>query len=291
LQIKEKIKDKIIESKFLETLFVFATNKKAVETILEELQSIKMSDTFEEISLEKNTQISFDLLYPQYEDHKNDIINLSNPLKFSISENDLETVNWYLKCIPIKVFLVEYNVSLEIYKKIMYLIDNKDKFFKLNNDKKFNSIESLIKNLINYINLNTKYLKDFKKLEDDCIVHFKKIKISPEKIEDFNKMLIANKHVPERVSLPFEEVYITKLSQHYYNPLIYINPKYSKVDWIKNIIDVPSEGCFIENLIPLIDFISEKYIWYFSKLNEKYDKKIFIPYLKNGELHLSLIHI
>ena len=278
-------KDKFIESKFLETLFIFATNKNAVETILKELQSIKISDSFKEISLNKNDNINLELFYPVYTDKKNDITSISNPLKFNINKDDLELFLYYIKCIPQNLFLIKYNIDKETYNKIIFILNNIEKFFKIDSTRKFYSIETIINSLINYVNLNIKYLKEFCNLEDNCIIHFKKIKIKSEKIQDFKRMLEITSYIPEKETIPFDNVYITKLATHYYNPIIYINPEYKKINWIKNIIDIPSEGCFIKSLINVMDVISNKYDWYFSKLNEKYDKKIFIPYLKNGELH------
>ncbi len=84
------------------------------------------------------------------------------------------------------------------------------------------------------------------------------------------------------------EILIKNIAEHYYNPLLVSDNE--KTDFIKHIITVQSEKDFIEGLETIITELSEKYDnWYFSKLDQYLDKKIYIPYIDEKQKHSSFI--
>ncbi len=83
----------------------------------------------------------------------------------------------------------------------------------------------------------------------------------------------------------YRDLTIKYINSHFYYPLIYSNKE--NVEYIKHIINIPSEVNFIKNLETYIknnsDKINQKYEWWmFSKLDESLDD-VYIPYFDNGE--------
>lgn len=304
------------EAKTLESLFVYATNKKTIETILEELEFVKNSEIFSEISLYKNERIENEnllLLIPKYKKEEKTLLQQENPIKFRMSKENLELLKLYFQFMPIEKFILEYETDVKTYKDLKTLIDNDKKFIICDENKNYKDIKQLIKNLIRHINTETETQDDFIPVNDE-IVHFTKIKVREDKKVDVKETVkqlwkakeiseiekaekaaelvknegISLKEAYEKISKMFsleveiEDVKFKKLLQHYYIPIIYTK---NKKDWIKHIIDVESEFNFIEELTKIIDELDKHYdYWMFSKLDEHLDKKIYIPYLSQGKL-------
>jgi len=125
------------EAETLETLFVYATNKKTIETILKELEFVKVSEKFEKGSFEKQ---------------KKEIINQKKPSKFRMSKHNLELLRLYFTMLPPERFLLEYEVDYKTYKYLKNLIDNKNKFIVVDESRNYKDITMLIKSLITYAN-------------------------------------------------------------------------------------------------------------------------------------------
>ena len=301
------------ETRTLETLFIYATNKQAIETILTELEMVKKSEGFEEVSLWKNEKADrLNLLIPVYKTQSRKIINQDNPVKFRMSKANLEVLKLYFELMPVERFLLEYETDYQTYLDLRKLLDKNNKFIYLDESRNFKDIQMLIKALISHLQTKTQDYKEFIPV-DDKIVHFKKIKVrsdykeqflkvaenitnanelsEKEKVEKLQELITeeysferAIKEITDKYSLEqeIEDVKIRKLAQHFYLPLVYSK---NKVDWLKHIISVESEYEFIKNLTSIVDELDKHFDWWmFSKLDEHLDKDIYIPYINKGKI-------
>lgn len=143
---------------------------------------------------------------------------------------------------------------------------------------------------------------EFNALDDEKIVHFKRIQVKASKKEELMKtiqevkeyapldketlrMKIAqgeidpydtDKHKQDR-TFKVGDAELLKLKEHYYTPLI----KAKNCDWLKHVVKVKSESDFLEELLKITETLQENYdFWAFSKIDEHLDN-LFIPYF-NG---------
>ncbi|WQV31242.1 type III restriction endonuclease subunit R [Helicobacter pylori] len=151
---------------------------------------------------------------------------------------------------------------------------------------------------------NQKVPKDeFNTLDNEKIVHFKRIKVKADKKE---KLIQTIQEVKEYVPLDKEtlikkiaqgeidinniekhkqdrtfkvdDAELLKLKEHYYTPLI----KAKNCDWLKHVVKVRSESDFLEELLKITETLQENYdFWAFSKIDEHLDH-LFIPYIDNA---------
>lgn len=152
---------------------------------------------------------------------------------------------------------------------------------------------------------NQKVPKDeFNALDNEKIVHFKRIQVKEGKKEELMKtiqevkeyapldketlrMKIAqgeidpydtDKHKQDR-TFKVGDAELLKLKEHYYTPLI----KAKNCDWLKHVVKVESEIDFLKELqkTETIKTLQENYdFWAFSKIDEHLDN-LFIPYIDN----------
>lgn len=272
------------ETRILETLFVYATNKKAVETILTELELVKKSEGFEEVSLYKNERIENEnllLLVPQYSRKEARIIEEHNPPRFRMSKENLELLKLYFDLMPVERFILEYNTDYKTYLDLKTIISNPEKFIYTTEDRHYKDVALLIKKLIDYLKFEKEDYDKFVPVNDK-IVHFRRIKVRIDKRNKFLEKVSQVKRATSSLVQKINTVKLRKLLQHFYVPIVYSK---DKVEWLKHIIDVESEYFFIEELIKVLDEIDQKYDWWmFSKLDGHLDKDIYIPYYRDGKI-------
>ena len=310
-EVYEKYKK---ESKTLETLVVFATNRKAIETILTELQFVMKAQGYETVELQENEKAGeLLLLIPVYKKSEQKITDKDNPPKFRMSEANLKLLKTYVENTPKEKLILENEISPKQYKELKKALKENEKLVSIDNTKNYRTLKALFENFTNYLSVQTEELNSFKILQNE-IVHFKKIKVREDYLKEFSEKvekvkegkMISDEEKAREVmklvgeeNLSFEEalrkvqenykdfeeidgVKLRKLLQHYYIPIVYSN---DKKEWIKHIISTESEYEFIEALLKVLNKIDEKYdCWMFSKLDEHLDKEIYIPYISEGKL-------
>lgn len=292
------------ECKALESLFVFATNKSAVERIIEEIEITLKAKDFVRISLEKNKAVdSLELYVPVYREVSKDIRRENTGWKFRMSRANLELLRAYIDLMPVERFLVLHDVGLETYEKIEHVLNAHGDFVAEDESRNYRSVNILIRDLAGYV--KAKFMEfDRFELIDRKIVHFEKVLVSKEyenelikKIEEVQKAdALSNQdlahiihrlraHQLKELKYPketFNDLILRKILQHYYIPLIYTD---RDVDWIKHIVKTESEYKFIEALLDIADELDEMFDWwFFSKLDEHLDKEVYIPYLNGGKI-------
>jgi len=289
----------------LESLFIFATDKNAVKSIIETVEEQKNAEEIE-ISLYENENKPFDLLIPIYKEEENIRKKLG---KFNIAKESLDKFRCYINSFSPNVLLLKTNLSLSDLDYFMNSIKNDD-FFQIKNERVYIDMDFLLQRFISHISKKYKIISGIKELEDE-IIHFKHIKvvnmsneeiemlkekinkvknftaISESEIDDlFDKGKITREEYKEMIKNigkttseeKFKDFKIKKIAEHYYLPLIYSTNE--KVDYIKHVIKIPSEVKFIENLEIFINNNKDKikYQWMFSKIDESFDSKMGIPY-------------
>ncbi len=304
-RLPQNNKDKNV---LLETLFVYATDRKSVQAILEEIDNQKsyneeriIGDLFEQ------AEPNFDLLIPKFKDLDKQV---KDKAKFNIAENTLKRFKTYLNNISDTVLLLRFGLKRTEIEEI-----KSDSFYQIRLDEeadkyRYENMQYLLAKVINHVKVLAKTVDKIDILKDE-IVHFKHIKVrvntdngqglSEEEFESLMKKIsevkafqgtdikklteeyqqgkISEKELRSKINAKpeagFKDLKIKKIAKHYYLPIIYATN--AKQEYIKHIIDVESEVKFIENLERFSNQNSIGAEWMFSKIAENLDK-ISIPY-------------
>lgn len=296
----------------LETLFIFSTNKTAVNNIIEGLEKEREDSEYKDIKgFQENENVTkINRPIPVY---KKTDQRIKKP--YSISKNDYQRVrNYvknYLKHIPI------YTSNSVKLKDILYIeildkktISSNDKFIEAGKDSNLSTLE-LLKDICIYFNQKQKKLSKYK-TEQGEIKHHKnivtalpeeeikeienKIKDSLEAKRDYlkekskNDTSTALKYIKEKMEMQFsingQEININaEFLNHYYHPIIYSSEKEIN-NYFKNIITVESEVGFLQDLNSHLQEENNAFKdfdwWGFSKLQEREDE-VFIPYFHRDD--------
>ncbi|GBD34328.1 hypothetical protein HRbin35_00038 [bacterium HR35] len=286
LYIKEKIGKVFDEIKdyvsSIESLFIFGTNKSAIETIITEVNAIK-EKTFKgtKISLFKNIEAIKEnvLLVPKYKEGEKRIFE--EEVRYGISEDDfkkLKEFNEFVK--DDRVLLVNLDTEPKLVKyfreSLLYQKQLVSGNYYKKSDSERNNVEVILSDLFKFWGTKFQDFEKFKELEDE-IKHFENIVIEEAKFNDFES--IKEAVMGTKRSLPFENLKLEYITNHYYLPLIL--SKDEKIDYIKHIIKTKSEVEFIERLENYINLNNNKFKnfdwWMFSKIDESLDE-VYIPY-------------
>jgi len=292
----------------VETLFVFGTNRNALNEVINTLRVEKELECTLDLVVNENVQ-SYTLLVPVYKESKKLYLE-REPQKFPISEVHLKFLNEYFNSIDDRILIVSHNTSPELLQHIKNSFKITDKYYRLSTNGGLPA-KVVISKIISHFNLNLQDLDRFKRLEDE-IIHFKKIRVffeKPEEQKELENKISKIKKYPEKqkeeeklktkygkvspeeygklldeISKKYskEETYkdlkIKYVAEHYYIPLILSTKE--KIDYIKHIIKTKSEVDFINKLETFLknngDRLDVEW-WMFSKIDEYLDE-VFIPY-------------
>ncbi|WRC26412.1 DEAD/DEAH box helicase family protein [Helicobacter pylori] len=291
----------------LETLFVIPTNHASLEAILtiqkESENRGENRGSWREIKLEK-TPIEHALFVPCYRKEPTSILELPENASFKMSEKNFKDLKEYFNLMSEKHFILKH----EIYDPKDYAT-LKDMIQKAHYKKvstwHYKDLDYMIFEIKGKLYPNQKVPKDeFNALDNEKIVHFKRIKVKAHKQEELVKTIQEVKeHVPldketlrikiaqgeidpydaekHKQNKTFEvgDAELLKLKEHYYTPLI----KAKDCDWLKHVVKVKSEIDFLQELQDqeTTKTLQENYdFWAFSKIDEHLDN-LFIPYINN----------
>ncbi|OOC33207.1 restriction endonuclease subunit R [Helicobacter pylori] len=308
LDIDEAIKEKLKpNAAMLETLFVIPTNHASLEAILkiqkESENRGESRGSWREIKLEK-TPIKHALFVPCYRKEPTSVLELPENASFKMSEKNFKDLKEYFNLMSEKHFILKH----EIYdpKDYAMLKDMIQKaHFKKVSTWHYKDLDYMISEIKGKLYPNQKVPKDeFNALDNEKIVHFKRIKVKADKEEALIKTIQEVKeHAPlDKETLrmkiaqgeidPYDtdkhkqdrrfkvgDAELLKLKEHYYTPLI----KAKNCDWLKHVVKVESEIDFLKELqeTETIKTLQENYdFWAFSKIDEHLDN-LFIPYFNS----------
>lgn len=301
----DKLKDQVLP---VETLFIFGTNRNALETVIKELQTEKTKGSGLQLSLLLNPEAQqAKLLVPTYKQAEQPIYKTKERSKFEISQQDFEFLSRFIQFIPDdRVLLMKYNTE-PIKTKLLRANLNQQDNFRLG-DKNFKNVDLLVQRIFDYFGITLKEFKELKKLEEE-IRHFRNITVMLDEISAIQKKVDRVKDYPEKkkrlegelsklspearqtvedlIVKEAAEIYehehkkieIKYIANHYYIPLILSENE--KVDYIKHVIKKTSEVKFINDLEDYLAKSNNKLNkfdwWFFSKLDESLDE-VYIPY-------------
>ncbi len=306
LDIDEAVKKALKpNAAMLETLFVIPTNHASLEAILKfQKESENRGEnrgSWREIKLEK-TRIEHDLFVPCYRKEQTNALKISPSASFKMSEKNFKDLKEYFHLMSEKHFILKHEIyNPKDYTLLKDLIQTAH--FKKVSTWHYKDLDYMISEIKGKLYPNQKVPKDeFNALDNEKIVHFKRVKVRADKKE---KLIQTIQEVKEYAPLDKETLRIKiaqgeidlddiekhkqnktfkvddaellKLKEHYYTPLI----KAKNCDWLKHVVKVESEIDFLKELqeTETIKTLQENYdFWAFSKIDEHLDN-LFIPYI------------
>ncbi|NHA79289.1 restriction endonuclease subunit R [Helicobacter pylori] len=267
----------------LETLFVIATKSESVKAILD-LKEESSDPSWCEVELEK-TLIEHALFVPCYQEKSIKATDLQSA-SFKMSEKNFKDLKEHFHLMSEKHFILKHEIyNPKDYELLKDLIQTKR--FEIELNWHYKDLDYMISEIKGKLYPNQKVPKDeFNALDNEKIVHFKRIKVRADKKEALMKTiqevkeyapLDKEKHKQDR-TFKVNDAELLKLKEHYYTPLI----KAKNCDWLKHVVKVKSESDFLEELLKITETLQENYdFWAFSKIDEHLDN-LFIPYIDNA---------
>ncbi|GAA7200687.1 DEAD/DEAH box helicase family protein [Helicobacter pylori] len=309
LDIDEAIKkDLKPNAAMLETLFVIPTNHASLEAILkiqkESENRGESRGSWREIKLEK-TPIKHALFVPCYKKEPTSILDLPENASFKMSEKNFKDLKECFNLMSEKHFILKHEIyDPKDYKQLKKMIQKEH--FKKVSTWHYKDLDYMISEIKGKLYPNQKVPKDeFNALDNEKIVHFKRIKVKADKQEELIKTIQEVKeHAPldketlrkkiaqgeidpydtekhkQDKTFEVDGAELLKLKEHYYTPLI----KAKDCDWLKHVVKVKSEIDFLQELQDqeTTKMLQENYdFWAFSKIDEHLDN-LFIPYFNNA---------
>ncbi|WQR66211.1 DEAD/DEAH box helicase family protein [Helicobacter pylori] len=309
LEIDEAIKENLKpNAAMLETLFVIPTNYASLEAILKiQKESENRGEnrgSWREIKLEK-TPIKHALFVPCYRKEPTSVLELPENASFKMSEKNFKDLKEYFNLMSEKHFILKHEIyNPKDYEQLKKMIQKAH--FKKVSTWHYKDLDYMISEIKGKLYPNQKVPKDeFNALDNEKIVHFKRIKVKADKEEALIKTIQevkehapldketlrikiaqgeidpydAEKHKQDK-TFEVDDAELLKLKEHYYTPLI----KAKNCDWLKHVVKVESEIDFLKELqeIETIKTLQENYdFWAFSKIDEHLDN-LFIPYIDSA---------
>ncbi|WP_208358776.1 DEAD/DEAH box helicase family protein [Helicobacter pylori] len=290
LDIDEAIKDRLKpNAAMLETLFVIPTNHASLEAILkfqkESENGGENRGSWREIKLEK-TPIKHALFVPCYRKEQTNALKISPSASFKMSEKNFKDLKEYFHLMSEKHFILKHEIyNPKDYTLLKEMIQTAH--FKKVSTWHYKDLDYMISEIKGKLYPNQKVPKDeFNALDNEKIVHFKRVKVKADKKEELVKKiqevkeyapLDTEKHKQNK-TFKVDDAELLKLKEHYYTPLI----KAKNCDWLKHVVKVKSESDFLEELLKITETLQENYdFWAFSKIDEHLDN-LFIPYIDNA---------
>ncbi|GHR45675.1 helicase [Helicobacter pylori] len=306
LDIDEAIKENLKpNAAILETLFVIPTNHASLEAILKiQKESENRGEdrgSWREIKLEK-TPIKHNLFVPCYRKEPTSILELSPNASFKMSEKNFKDLKEYFNLMSEKHFILKHEIyNPKDYTQLKDMIQKAH--FKKVSTWHYKDLDYMISEIKGKLYPNQKVPKDeFNAIDNEKIVHFKRIKVKADKQEALIKTIQKVKeHAPldketlikkiaqgeidpydtekhkQDKTFKVDDAELLKLKEHYYTPLI----KAKDCDWLKHVVKVKSEIDFLKELQDqeTTKTLQANYdFWAFSKIDEHLDN-LFIPYI------------
>ncbi|GAA8970789.1 DEAD/DEAH box helicase family protein [Helicobacter pylori] len=266
----------------LETLFVIPTNHASLEAILkfqkESENKGENRGTWREIKLEK-TRIEHALFVPCYRKEQTSITELPENASFKMSGENFKDLKECFNLMSEKHFILKHEIyDPKDYATLKDMIQQAH--VKKVSTWHYKDLDYMISEIKGKLYPNQKVPKDeFNALDNEKIVHFKRIKVKADKQEALIKTIQEVKeHAPYK-TFKVDGAELLKLKEHYYTPLI----KAKDCDWLKHVVKVKSEIDFLQELQDqkTTKTLQENYdFWAFSKIDEHLDN-LFIPYINN----------
>jgi len=282
-EIYQKIKDLSLP---LEILFIFGTNKYALEDTIRTFKDIKG----EEVSVGNYFEINkkaeeLPLFAPIYKSADYILAEEEEIPRFHLNKEDFNLVkNYYNYLSDDRIVLVNFETAPKVLEKIKVSFTNENDYYRFeNNLTVIEKPDLVLSKIINHFTIIPEKFDHFEKVEKGkFIVHFERIKFNPE-IKNLNEFLrniesVKNYELKEKkitqlqfdvedkkISLPqytkmveeitekykseekFDGIKIKYIPNHYYYPVI-LSESQHKIEYLNHIIKEESEVQFIKEL-------------------------------------------
>lgn len=295
----------------LETLFLFATNRNAINSVLEGMDAergggYERVTGFKRAKRPKVNGKEMPLLVPEYQPEADKRVKA----KFTLGENTLARFRRWLDNTPDSVFVVRDGLTPQQINSLREEAKGGDNF-RINQDKEYDSLPFLQERLLSHLSVNAQTAKGMRALNEqeghEDIVHFREVRANLEdyKLNDLKKTIkqvvqggvseeerqqLAIQYANQEISWDEFDAYaqgksedsfgnlkIKHVADHYYLPMVTASEP-ARADFIKHIIKVKSEVDFLNELDEwLRDNNPQWDAWMFSKIDESLDK-VHIPY-------------
>lgn len=298
----------------LETLFLFATNRNAINSVLDGMDAERGSN-YERVTgfkRAKRPEVNgkeMPLLVPEYQQEADKRVKT----KFTLGENTLARFRRWLDNTPDSVFVVRDGLTPQQINSLREEVKERDNF-RINQDKEYDSLPFLQERLLSHLSVNAQTAKGMRALNEqegnEDIVHFREVRanLGSQALETLNEKIrkvaqgrvegdeynsLLRKHLEGEISRDEFEAYtqgqpeasfderlkIKHVAAHYYLPMVTASEP-ARADFIKHIIKVESEVTFLNALDEWLQGegnTPQWDAWMFSKLDESLDK-VHIPY-------------
>jgi type III restriction enzyme len=295
----------------LETLFIFSTNRQALQTVLENLQKERPKEQWQTLDVFKvNPEAEKAcLLIPVYKPASAPRAQQKLVAKFEIAQDELDALCTFVQSADDRVLLALTDAEPKQVKVLRGALQQNS--LSTDNRRQYGDLRRLLRRVVDYLGITPKEVDKLKPLEDE-IRHFKHITVSLEDIskEDISKLEKKVKRVKdyptqvkevrelygkvspeeyeqrsreisrvEEFTCDGKRITIKHIARHYYLPIVL--SKDGKADYIRHIIKTPSEVKFIKDLENYLAQPNNRFQqferWFFSKLDESLDE-VYIPY-------------
>ncbi len=295
----------------LETLFIFGTNRNALQTVIEQLDQEKRREAEHELALQVNDEAVKGrlLLIPVYREAEHTILEERKPRKFEIAQDELKQLEQYVGYLADpRLLVVRHDASPQEAALLTRCLGRQADYFNAHSGRRYGRIDILLPRIFAYFKVVPQEADGLKPLGDE-IRHFRHIKVFLSDIADLAGKVARVIQAPRQIAelraryeacqLTFDEMlrqaqtirsdesfshngqtlHIKRVARHYYVPVLLTES--DRVDWIRHVIRHPSEVRFLNAL--------EKYLaepdnafnvldwWAFSRIDENLDE-IYIPY-------------
>lgn len=265
----------------LETLFIFGTNRQALQTVLENLQKERATGQWQTLDVFKvNPEAKkVCLLIPVYKPASAPQAQQNLIAKFEIAEKELNALRAFVQGADDRVLLALTDAEPKQVKVLRGALQQNSL---TDNGRQCGDLRRLLRRVVDYLSVTPEEVDKLKPLEDE-IRHFRHITVSLEDIGDLKQRVecVRDYKDPKEDSFVHntKHISIKHIAQHYYLPVVLSED--GKADYIRHIIKTPSEVKFIKDLENYLAQPSNQFQqferWFFSKLDESLDE-VYIPY-------------
>lgn len=313
----------------VESLFIFGTNRAALETVLMELKQVQDKAEGTELALAVNPLAEGrTLLIPVYRLTDRPLIAERKPRKFELPEEERAALKGYIDYLgDDRLLLAHHGLPPRRIGYIQRSMAEPGVYFNTTTGHRYGNFGVLLSRLGSYFDLCPMEPDGFKTLEDE-INHFRRIRVELENVEELRRKIeavLAYKDPEERervlreqyqqgildldglmsgikqaVKVSAEETFapnyrpplhIKNVAAHYYLPMLVSDDE--KIDYINHVIKVPSEVHFVEQLEGYLrqpDNLFRRFDWWmFSRTVERVDR-VTIPYYDPGQNRIRDFH-
>ena len=291
----------------LETLFIFGTNRNALQTVLKNLNKERTTEKWQVLeSFTINPEAKkVCLLIPVYKPASGLLVHQKPISKFEIAQEELDALRAFVQGTDDRVLLALTDAEPKQVKALRDALAQ-NSLFATTNGRRYGDLRRLLRRVVGYLNVPLEEVEGLKALEDE-IRHFKHISVSLKDIGKLEGKVKRVKDYPteikkvrelygkvspeeyeqrsreisrvEEFTCDGKRITIKHIAQHYYLPVVL--SKDGKADYIRHIIKTPSEAEFIkdlENHLAQPNNLFQQFDWwFFSKLDESLDE-VYIPY-------------